>query len=179
MVSGRIAANSSPPVGRGYRSAECWIAKCPRPCSRPRSRVVALEVVCRLEVIQVDVGQGKRSAVERGPGQLCIEHADKRPPIQYLRERIRSREAGLVRMEFGQPRHQSRNQQELKSLEFMWKREEELARIIDEGLTPEDVRDRHIRRFPVTVAAKGHTSAEVGALLDASGRDLIRDWLAG
>ena len=39
---------------------------------------------------------------------------------------------------------------ELKSLEFLWKREEELARIIDEELTPEDIRDRHLRRLPVT-----------------------------
>ena len=52
---------------------------------------------------------------------------------------------------------------ELKSLEFLWKREEELARIIDEELTPEDIRDRHLRRLPVTVASKGHTAAEVGA----------------
>ena len=40
---------------------------------------------------------------------------------------------------------------ELQAIEFMWKREEELARIIDEQLTPEDVRDRHSRRLPVTV----------------------------
>ena len=52
---------------------------------------------------------------------------------------------------------------ELKSLEFLWKREEELARIIDEELTPEDIQDRHLRRLPVTVASKGHTAAEVGA----------------
>jgi len=40
---------------------------------------------------------------------------------------------------------------ELQALEFMWKREEDLARIIDEQLTPENVRDRHFRRLPVTV----------------------------
>ncbi len=40
---------------------------------------------------------------------------------------------------------------ELQAVEFMWKREEELARIIDEQLTPDDVRERHYRRLPVTV----------------------------
>lgn len=44
---------------------------------------------------------------------------------------------------------------ELKALEFTWKREEELARIIDEELTPEEVRDRHLRRLPVTVLPTG------------------------
>ena len=40
---------------------------------------------------------------------------------------------------------------ELQAIEFMWKREEELASIIDEQLTPDDVRERHYRRLPVTV----------------------------
>ena len=40
---------------------------------------------------------------------------------------------------------------ELQAIEFMWKREEELAHIIDEQLTPDDVRERHFRRLPVTV----------------------------
>ena len=43
---------------------------------------------------------------------------------------------------------------ELRAIEFMWKREEELARIIDEQLTPEDVRERHFRRLPVTVPSQ-------------------------
>ena len=64
---------------------------------------------------------------------------------------------------------------ELKALEFMWKREEELARIIDEELTPEDVRDRHMQRLPVTVVAMGRTSEEVGILLKGSGGDATRD----
>ena len=64
---------------------------------------------------------------------------------------------------------------ELKALEFMWKREEELARIIDEELTPEDVRDRHMQRLPVTVLAMGRTSEEVGILLKGSGGDATRD----
>ena len=40
---------------------------------------------------------------------------------------------------------------ELRSIEFVWKREEELARIIDDQLTPDDVRARHLRRLPITV----------------------------
>ncbi len=43
---------------------------------------------------------------------------------------------------------------ELQALEFMWKREEELAKIIDEELTPKSVLDRHLRRIPVTVEPK-------------------------
>jgi hypothetical protein len=39
----------------------------------------------------------------------------------------------------------------LDAIEFTWKREEELARIIDEQLTPDNVRARHLRRLPVTV----------------------------
>lgn len=38
--------------------------------------------------------------------------------------------------------------QELKALEFMWKREEELARIIDEELSHSGVWQRHIQRIP-------------------------------
>ena len=40
---------------------------------------------------------------------------------------------------------------ELEAIEFTWKHEEELAHIIDEELTPDDVRERHLRRLPVTV----------------------------
>ena len=40
---------------------------------------------------------------------------------------------------------------ELQAIEFTWKREEELASIIDEELTPDDVRERHYRRLPVTL----------------------------
>ncbi len=44
---------------------------------------------------------------------------------------------------------------ELQALEFMWKQEEDLARIIDEELTPKVLLDRHLRRLPVEVAPKG------------------------
>ena len=40
---------------------------------------------------------------------------------------------------------------ELEAIEFTWKHEEELAHTIDEELTPDDVRERHLRRLPVTV----------------------------
>lgn len=61
-------------------------------------------------------------------------------------------------------------EQELQALEFMWKREEELARIIDEELTPQDVRDRHMRRLPVTVLPRGlGSSPEVTAMLERPG----------
>ena len=43
---------------------------------------------------------------------------------------------------------------ELQAIEFMWKREEELARIIDDELTPEDVRERHFRCLPVAVLTR-------------------------
>jgi hypothetical protein len=44
--------------------------------------------------------------------------------------------------------------QELQALEFMWRREEQLARIIDEELTPKDILDQHERRLPVEVLAR-------------------------
>ena len=38
--------------------------------------------------------------------------------------------------------------QELRALEFMWKREEELARIIDEELSHTSLLQRHLKRIP-------------------------------
>ncbi|MGD2070653.1 MAG: hypothetical protein PVI57_18415 [Gemmatimonadota bacterium] len=38
---------------------------------------------------------------------------------------------------------------EARALEFLWKQEEELARIIDEELTPRRVLERHLRRLPI------------------------------
>ena len=40
---------------------------------------------------------------------------------------------------------------EARALEFFWKREEELACIIDEELTPRRVLQRHLSRLPITV----------------------------
>ncbi len=52
--------------------------------------------------------------------------------------------------------------QELKALEFMWKREEELARIMDEELTPKDILEKHNRRLPVEVRPKGRLTPDQG-----------------
>ena len=38
---------------------------------------------------------------------------------------------------------------ELRAVDFLWKREEELARIIDEELTPRRLLEAHLRRLPV------------------------------
>lgn len=40
---------------------------------------------------------------------------------------------------------------ELRSLEIVWKREEELAKIIDEELTNKSIFDRHLSRLPISV----------------------------
>lgn len=40
---------------------------------------------------------------------------------------------------------------EARALEFLWKKEEELARIIDEELTPRRLLEAHLRRLPVTL----------------------------
>ncbi|MDX1648107.1 MAG: hypothetical protein R3304_13250 [Longimicrobiales bacterium] len=45
-------------------------------------------------------------------------------------------------------------QMEARALEFFWKREEELARIIDEELTPRKLLEAHLRRLPVRVRAR-------------------------
>jgi hypothetical protein len=38
---------------------------------------------------------------------------------------------------------------EMRSIEFLWRQEEELARIIDEELTPRGILRAHLRRLPV------------------------------
>jgi hypothetical protein len=38
---------------------------------------------------------------------------------------------------------------EIQAIEFMWKREEEIARIIDRELTPRRLLEAHVRRMPV------------------------------
>jgi len=49
---------------------------------------------------------------------------------------------------------------ETHALEFLWKREEELARIIDEELTPRRLLETHLRRLPVRLRSR-LTIAEV------------------
>jgi hypothetical protein len=41
-----------------------------------------------------------------------------------------------------------------RAIEFVWKREEELARITDEDLTPRHLLDAHLRRLPIRLAAR-------------------------
>ena len=43
---------------------------------------------------------------------------------------------------------------ELRSVEFLWKREEELARIIDEELTPRGLFEAHVGRLPVRLSRR-------------------------
>lgn len=42
---------------------------------------------------------------------------------------------------------------EVRALEAIWRREEEMARIIDEELTPRRILERHLRRLPVDLLA--------------------------
>lgn len=42
---------------------------------------------------------------------------------------------------------------EARALEFMWRREEELARIVDEDLTPRRLLERHLRKLPIRLAS--------------------------
>lgn len=43
---------------------------------------------------------------------------------------------------------------ELRAVAFLWKREEELARIIDEELTPRRLLEAHLRRLPVRLTRR-------------------------
>ena len=43
---------------------------------------------------------------------------------------------------------------EVRAIEFMWKREEELARIIDRELTPRRLLEAHVRRLPIRVQTR-------------------------
>ena len=40
---------------------------------------------------------------------------------------------------------------EIRALEFLWKKEEELALIIDQELTPRRMLEAHLRRLPIKV----------------------------
>lgn len=44
-------------------------------------------------------------------------------------------------------------QMEAQALAFLWKREEELARIIDEELTPRRILEAHLRRLPIRLSS--------------------------
>lgn len=44
---------------------------------------------------------------------------------------------------------------EARAIEFLWKREEELARIIDQELTPKRLLEAHLRRLPIEIRSRG------------------------
>lgn len=56
---------------------------------------------------------------------------------------------------------------EVRALEFLWRREEELARIIDEELSPRHVLATHLRRLPIRLASRRPRSP--GVLADPTG----------
>ena len=66
----------------------------------------------------------------KGPGALALEIA--------LNESVERRLLDL----------------ELRSVEFMWRQEEELARIIDEELTPRRLLEAHLRRLPIRLVPR-------------------------
>jgi hypothetical protein len=54
---------------------------------------------------------------------------------------------------------------EVRALEFLWKREEELARIIDEELTPRRLLEAHLRRLPIKLRLRGQPPSRAKAAL--------------
>jgi hypothetical protein len=42
----------------------------------------------------------------------------------------------------------------MRALEFIWRREEEIARIIDQELTPRRLLEAHLRRLPVKLGPR-------------------------
>ncbi len=61
---------------------------------------------------------------------------------------------------------------EVRALEFMWKKEEDLARIIDEELSPRHIFERHMRKMPPRLAAKlGQTFPSVVGASEEGGED--------
>ena len=54
---------------------------------------------------------------------------------------------------------------EIRDVEFLWRQEEELARIIDEELTPRRLLEAHLRKLPVRLGSR----RPPGLLVDASG----------
>lgn len=51
---------------------------------------------------------------------------------------------------------------EARALEFLWKREEELARIIDQELTPGRMLEAHLRRLPIRLRPRGAGGSRLG-----------------
>ena len=56
---------------------------------------------------------------------------------------------------------------EASALEFMWRREEQLARIIDQELTPRRLLEAHLRRLPVRLRPRRAAAARL--LADVEG----------
>ncbi|HZD04630.1 MAG TPA: hypothetical protein VE173_06925 [Longimicrobiales bacterium] len=50
---------------------------------------------------------------------------------------------------------------EARALEFVWRKEEELARIIDEELTPRELLARHLRRLPIRLSRRRPPHPEI------------------
>jgi hypothetical protein len=57
---------------------------------------------------------------------------------------------------------------EVRALEFLWKKEEELARIIDDELTPRRLLEAHLRRLPVRLRPR--PASKLLADIEAAGQ---------
>jgi hypothetical protein len=97
----------------------------------------ANETIIKDAAKEIDLAGSATQYVERASG----EHASlwKMGPTLSIALEIAVNEGAEKRM----------LELELQALEFMWKREEELARIIDEELTPRRRLERHLRHLPV------------------------------
>ena len=88
--------------------------------------VVSLQVVYRLEVVKVDVGQREGSAVAGGPGQLGVELGDEGASVQQSSEGVRSGEAGFLPQvsheSDGEPRHHQKQKRNGSDVPEDWTR---------------------------------------------------------
>lgn len=105
-----------------------------------------------------------------GAGDDLIRHAvraidDSGSAEAFTREAARRRQSlwkmgplGAVALEIalGETVEELQLELEARALEAMWAREEELARIIDEELTPRRVLEEHLRKLPIRLVPRGN-----------------------
>ncbi|MBW3535163.1 MAG: hypothetical protein KY453_08105 [Gemmatimonadetes bacterium] len=99
------------------------------------------------------IGQAARAIEDAGSaGAFALETVDRRQCLWKMGP------AGTVALEIAlnESVEQRMLQLEARALEFLWRQEEELARIIDEQLTPRRLLEAHLRKLPVRLVPRGN-----------------------
>ena len=121
---------------------------------------VAENTLRRILAYQNIAGASERKIVDAAK---AIEHAGSAGAfsleVTHRRETLwRMGSLGTVALEIALNESVERRMLDLeaRSLEFMWRKEEELARIIDEELTPRRLLEAHLRHLPIRLRPRPH-----------------------